>query len=1145
MGIARSSVRPLSVFALVILQATTGLGARSPNPRPQAPPADGRQISNVDIRSRVSAAEARYGPDSPEFSSVLDGLVSDLLNESMGNSDEAVTLGERAVQLKQRLHPDLVDPENATPVENLGKLRSLRGEYKLAIPSLEQACSLREKAGTGTTELADCQESLALALIRVSRFGEAEVALNRAREVRNASAQSHPEALSRTLGLLAQLHRWAGRYDTARALLDQALALHQTADTSDEDLVTLQLLKGDLLWLGGDIAQARDTYASAAGASPDLVTRGCIDCLVAMRRLAYAEDALGNSSRAVSLAEEAREIGAVHLGPCHDERASILNDLAVIRENLGDYGASKALFEQSLAEKTRCSAANGADTITPVLNLARVAKNIGNLPEAERRYREVLRSWSERYGPTHPFVALVTESLADIALRRGNASQARSQWLQVLDMRRRSLGPDHPEVAWTLTNLGETAASAGDTAAATRYLDQSLEIYRRIGVTDYPDRFALLLSARGHLQLRLGSPESARDSFSEAFASRQRVLGGSHPITAEARLNLALAQALSGQRDLALAGALAAEQAGRTHLRNTISYLPESQALGYAAVRTRGLDLAVSIASSDSLSTVETFDAVVRSRAVVLDELAVRGSIRSGDSHLEELHSAFTLARQRMANLSLRSLRDRQPTPVAILDAARQQVDDAEQTLAERSAAFRRERRLAEAGLDEVRRGMPDGSALVSFLRYDQSLLPRKDAAAAGGTKPSTASYAAFVITSSDQSVAIVPLGAAASLDALVVRWHRAASRELPTTEGEYRTIAASLRRRLWDPIADHLGSASRLLIVPDGAINLVSFGALPVDGGYLQERYAGIHYMSAERDLLARGETRASEGLLAVGGPDFDGRSQGRPSASSAPPPARSQNDRSITRSGCDDFSSLRFGALPGTRSEVEDIGELWRSASNRDATATILIGGAASEDAVKRGVVGRRIVHLATHGFFLDGRCQSGLNDTRAVGGLAPATPARAARPQVALESPLLLSGLALAGANGRVPARRKDDEDGILTAEEVASLDLDGVEWAVLSACDTGLGAIKAGEGVFGLRRAFQIAGARTVIMSLWAVEDQATRQWMRALYEARLQQKLDTLESVHAASLSVLRDRRTKGLSTHPFYWAAFVAAGDWR
>jgi len=112
-------------------------------------------------------------------------------------------------------------------------------------------------------------------------------------------------------------------------------------------------------------------------------------------------------------------------------------------------------------------------------------------------------------------------------------------------------------------------------------------------------------------------------------------------------------------------------------------------------------------------------------------------------------------------------------------------------------------------------------------------------------------------------------------------------------------------------------------------------------------------------------------------------------------------------------------------------------------------------------------------------------------------------------------------------------------------VASLDLSGTEWAVLSACDTGVGEIKAGEGVFGLRRAFQVAGARTVIMSLWSVDDQSTRAWMRALYEGRFQRHLSTADAVHQASLTVLRDRRARGLSTHPFFWAAFVAAGDWR
>ena len=141
------------------------------------------------------------------------------------------------------------------------------------------------------------------------------------------------------------------------------------------------------------------------------------------------------------------------------------------------------------------------------------------------------------------------------------------------------------------------------------------------------------------------------------------------------------------------------------------------------------------------------------------------------------------------------------------------------------------------------------------------------------------------------------------------------------------------------------------------------------------------------------------------------------------------------------------------------------------------------------------------------------------------------------------LLLSGLALAGANLRATTK-PNEEDGILTAQEVASLDLSSVEWVVLSACDTGLGRMQAGEGVLGLRRAFQIAGAATVIMSLWEVEDRAARQWMNALYAARLKGHAGTADAVRQAGLTVLRERRAQARSTHPYYWAAFVAAGDW-
>jgi CHAT domain-containing protein len=194
-------------------------------------------------------------------------------------------------------------------------------------------------------------------------------------------------------------------------------------------------------------------------------------------------------------------------------------------------------------------------------------------------------------------------------------------------------------------------------------------------------------------------------------------------------------------------------------------------------------------------------------------------------------------------------------------------------------------------------------------------------------------------------------------------------------------------------------------------------------------------------------------------------------------------------------------------------------------------LSGRAATEAEFKRRAAGARVIHLATHGFFLSGRCPRTADAADAAG----ATDA---------ENPLLLAGFALTGANRR-QAAAADAEDGMLTAEEIASLDLSAVEWAVLSACDTGVGEIRAGEGVFGLRRAFHIAGARTVIMSLWPVDDEDALRWMTSVYERRFKRGAETLEAVRASSLEQLRGRRRAGLGTHPFHWAAFIAAGDWR
>jgi CHAT domain-containing protein len=208
-------------------------------------------------------------------------------------------------------------------------------------------------------------------------------------------------------------------------------------------------------------------------------------------------------------------------------------------------------------------------------------------------------------------------------------------------------------------------------------------------------------------------------------------------------------------------------------------------------------------------------------------------------------------------------------------------------------------------------------------------------------------------------------------------------------------------------------------------------------------------------------------------------------------------------------------FEPLPGSAMEADAI-----AADAVPADGVLRLSGAgATRDAFVEDAPGRRVLHLATHAYVLPERCGA--------------------------HRPLLRSGLAFAGANrGREAGRVAGAGDGILTAEEIASLDLSGVEWVVLSACETGLGEVRAGEGVVGLRRAFERAGAGTVIMSLWDVDDGAARAFMRALYASR-RSGLPTSEAMREAGLGILARQRALGRSTHPYFWGGFTAIGDWH
>jgi CHAT domain-containing protein/tetratricopeptide (TPR) repeat protein len=1065
----------------------------------------------------------QYGRNSLQVADASDYLVEALLEGGKSGDRATLDWAESTLAVKTRLL-SRSDRALAVTLDNLGAVHRDRGEFTSAVDLHQRALTLKEQSlPSDPGGLADTLDALGRSLILAERLKEADTVLERSLRIRQTEDGASPSRLARTLSLIAMLRKHDGQYTAGLRLADDALSLQRAISRMHPDLSSTLQIRGDLLFLSGDVAGADQTWTEAFDVAAHTLGAEHPLTLLLMRELAVSAKSFGDFRRARELLERVGPVGRRVLAPCHQEVTYELNDLANLLEYDGDYTRSRTLYNQALSTSERCLGRSHSQTITIIHNQAILALDTGDFAEAERLERQVLMSWSTNLGSNHPYIARVLDVLADIASARGDPMSARTFYERALSIRERAMGRNSPDVAWTFASLADVAIASRQTRLALRDLDEAIDIYSHLPTTEQPHHRARVFALRGRVLVQRGEFESAKSSFEEALSARGRLFGALHPLTASSRADLAAVDFALGATKDALTSALDAERVGRDHLRFTIRYLPERQAMAYAAARPRGLDLALSVVVANSVSATDVFDAVIRSRGVILDELAARAAQATSeavDSEFTRLNSALVGARLRFANLMLRSLRGEDNVPAITLDDARRQKEDAERALAERSFAADDEAQRAQTGLEDVHRAMPAGSVLVSFIRYDGTALVNRPS---GRTITTTPSYIALVAHADSEEVNVIPLGAASSLERLVEAWRaeaggRAIAAGIAPREADrtYRAAATALRARVWDPIADSLKGASRVFIVPDGALNLVSFAALPVGNRYLLESGLTIHYLSTERDLV-RAAGAEGRGLLALGGPAFDTGASATGSAA--------------LRSGCGAIGSLRFEDLPGSRAEAQDIARIWGDRND----VLMLSGRAATKAALTKAIVGRRVVHLATHGFFLGSNCDAAGPRTRGVGGIVGGA-------TVQVDNPLLLSGLALAGVNALTGARQSN---GILNAEEIAGLNLQGTEWVVLSACDTGLGQITAGEGVFGLRRALQIAGAHTIIMSLWSVEDQSTRDWMKALYTARLTKQLDTPDAVRAASVQVLEQRRKQGLSTHPFYWAAFVAAGDWR
>jgi CHAT domain-containing protein len=529
--------------------------------------------------------------------------------------------------------------------------------------------------------------------------------------------------------------------------------------------------------------------------------------------------------------------------------------------------------------------------------------------------------------------------------------------------------------------------------------------------------------------------------------------------------------------------------------------------------------------------------------------------------------------------------------------------------LVRRSTEYRRAKE--EVTIEGLRARLPDGFALVDFLEYAHYIPPKKGQA--GGWRYER-QLVAFVVTAGGLTGPI-DLGPVAPVSEAIDTWRVSFGM---SPQGQ--AAGQVLRERVWEPVERALvernsfrsgdGSTSGMnsalrtvLISPDGVLGRLPLGGLPgrEPGKYLLEEWTlGVLPVPAMLPELLDASSRrqVDKNVLLLGDVDYDAQADAAEQA--AQPTPRTFGARLAQRAVR--WQDQRFDALKATGGEIASIGRMYRLNFGQEGIS-ILEQAGATEAAFRREAPQHKYLHLATHGFFAPPGLASALSGS--------ADPLRMMRmsgdgpgdmlgwgADVKGYHPGLLSGLALAGANrsvgmaadgdpdrGGIPDRRgsptlpdrrgsptpsaqppgapfplpreTEGDDGLLTAEEVATLNLGGVELAVLSACETGLGEVAGGEGLLGLQRSFQVAGARTVVASLWRVHDEATRGLMERFYDNLWNREMSAVEALREAQLWMLREGRERGLvrldddqpadpqRVSPYYWAAFVLSGDWR
>ncbi|MBD2015244.1 tetratricopeptide repeat protein [Microcoleus sp. FACHB-53] len=831
---------------------------------------------------------------------------------------------------------------------------------------------------------------------------------------------------------------------------------------------------------------------------------------------------MGNYSSAEPLLQRSLVIREKVLGPEHPDVAQSLNNLATLYQDMGNYSQAEPLYQRALAINEKVLGPEHPDVAKSLNNLALLYQVQGNYSQAERLHQRSLAIREKVLGKEHPSVALSLNNLALLYQAQGNYSQAEPLFQRSLAISEKVLGKEHPDVAKSLNNLAGLYHAQGNYSQAEPLFQRSLVIYEKVLGKEHPD-VAKSLNNLALLYQEMGNYSQAEPLYQRSLAILEKVLGKEHPHVALSLNNLASLYLAQGNIARTLEFWSRGTNIEERNLALIFTTGSEAQKRAYIGTLRGTTNGTVSLHVQDTPNNPEAarlaLTTVLQRKGIVLDALTdslqtLRQNLKPED---QKLLNELAATRSQLAALLFKGTGDLPPDQYRqLFTTLKAQADQLEGILSTRSAFFRTESRPVT--IEAVQPLIPADAALVELMLYR----PFNAKATKPGQKWGAPRYVAYVLHSTGEPK-WVDLGEAEPINQAVADFRKALR---STLSSNVKPVARTLDEKLMQPVRKLLGNSRTVLLSPDSQLNLIPFAALVDENNrYLVENYS-ISYLSSGRDLLRlQNPTKSSSAPVLIANPDYD--NPGNPSVPVA-------TIRSTKNQRSTDLVQLQFGPLPGTASEAEAIAPMLPG-------VTLLTGMGATENALKQ-LQSPFILHIATHGFFLnDVPIGASPDFSRSLfqdrSSLEPVPtsvpPSRLTTGNT--ENPLLRSGIALAGFN----PRQSGSEDGVLTALEAAGLNLSGTELVVLSACETGLGDVVSGDGVYGLRRALAVAGTESQLISLWKVDDEGTKDLMVSYYK-RLMANVERSQALRQTQLEMLQNPQYQ----HPYYWAAFIPSGDW-